>query len=60
MRASEKPRRFAGRGTRLLWRSKREALDRRRFKEDTGLSNWEAVQAALQRRGFALAESPQD
>ena len=48
------PRVLNDRGTWRNSRAKRADFERRRFKEDTGLSTWEAVRSALQ-RGIALA-----
>ncbi len=53
------PRVLNDRGTRRILRAKRADIDRRGFKEDTGLSTWEAVRSALQ-RGIALASSSDD
>ena len=52
------PRVLNDRGTRRIRLAKRADIERRRLREDTGFSNWEAVRSALQ-RGIAVA-SPSD
>jgi hypothetical protein len=60
MRLSKGPRVLNDRGTWRIRRAKLADLERRRFKEDTGFSNWGAVRAALRRRDFVLASASQD